>query len=420
MQLRPILVPIRRAATKLGAFGLTMVTTMAASLLSFPIVITVAGATIWGEIALAQAIAAVAGVGVAWGWGVLGPATVAGLPTDQRGAYYAQSLVLRGALFTLATPVLAIVAWFVFDQSKLIGFAAALSALTTVLGGGWFYVGEGRPWRLFAIVTTPTVAGVVVGAGLTIILQSALAFVVSQLIAAVIGVLASSLDILRRHRVRRSDLRPQVLLASLIANSSGVLLTATSALYVNVPLMVVNAIAPWSTASYAMADKLYKMARTATGVVSQVTQGYVPAGSDEGRLRRIKRALGLAAVTAVAAGIAYLSLSPVASSVLSVGRISIDPLVAAALAVALAAVCVSSIVGLSILIALGRIRDVAVSTVVGATVGSVGMLSLGSILGVAGVAIAVSAAELIVLVYQLLALGRTLRDREYLLHKAPI
>lgn len=398
-----------RIAHKLGAFSLTIGLSIATSFLVFPVVIGIAGPIVWSNMAVAQSVAALGSVVVSFGWGVTGPAEVAGLPSAERGVYYAESLASRVWLLLLVAPIVGVVVWLMYPSWALICVLSAYAALLSAVSGSWFFVGEARPWRLLAVSTLPAVVGTVGLCWLLWVTSNLVLFVSLQVVLAVLIAVICAVDILRRHPLHRVTLSPLAAIKRLRGQTASVITSGTAAIYVNGPLIIASAIAPSSAPIYAMADRLLRYTRIGLGPVTQVSQGYVPAGGPGARMQRARRALLGAAIVGTLAGVGFTAVALPLSQLLSLGEVGVPLEIAAALGVSLLAVSVSSVLGLSVLTSLGYTRIVAQSTVVAALLGTVSMLTLGMLWGIIGVAISVALAEIVVVVYQAALLPRAIR-----------
>lgn len=397
-----------RRGRMIGTYALSILLMATVSIGVIPIVVTRAGVDIWAGVATAQAIAGFSAVLVAFGWGVTGPAAVAVADADARGAYFADSVASRFWLFVIIAPIMLIAVKLLAPGDFLVDALVAISLLLPSLGASWFFVGERAPWRLLLIENMPRATGTALGALALALTGEPVWFGAVQALGAVGAVTLSWRDVLSRHRVRPA-LHPGPAFRRLASQASGVVAAGTAALYVNLPLVVVASLVPEATAIYALADKIQKFATTAYTPVLQIAQGYVPNADPEKRVKRARRATLVSFALGIVAAVAYILLMPLTSNVLSGGTLKPDTSLAVPLGIGLGAVCVSAITGLACLTAFGAVRQVAVSTVLGAVVGVPLIVLLGLTDGSLGIAWAVSVSEVLVVGYQLGALHRILR-----------
>ncbi|GAA2749791.1 polysaccharide biosynthesis C-terminal domain-containing protein [Amnibacterium kyonggiense] len=402
----------RHLVRRLGGFGSSVVINGVISLAVVPIVITQAGADLWAGIAVAQSIASFVAVVVTFGWAVTGPATVAGLSDEERSGYFRASVAARVWLAVPSVPIMIGAVILLAPGDRLADVLAALALLLPALGSSWFFVGEGSPRRLLLNETVPRAAGTALGALLLLTTHLPLeVFAGGQALGAVAAVALGWRSVLRRYPGRlRFDLRADV--HRLRGQTGGVVTAVTAALYVNLPVVLAGVLLPNQVAVYAVVDKLQKLALTALGPVFQVTQGSVGSADPVLRPARARSVGRVALVLGAAVALGFALLGGLGVQILSSGRISVPPLLVAALGVALGAVSTSAIIGLSCLTALGAVKQVAVSTVLGAIVGIPAILVGGILFGVTGIAIAAALSEVVVAVYQVQVLRRRIGASE--------
>src|SRR4051794_30938992 len=93
-----------------GGFAFNMFIVAGSSLVAIPLVIGLAGGNVWAAVTVAQTVGALAAILVAFGWGVLGPATVAKMHADaDQRQYFTDSLAARAYLFALTAVPMALV-----------------------------------------------------------------------------------------------------------------------------------------------------------------------------------------------------------------------------------------------------------------------------------------------------------------------
>lgn len=396
----------RRLVGKLGGFGGSVLVNGLISIAVVPIVIAAVGAGMWAGVAIAQAIGSFVCVVVTFGWAVTGPATVAGLPVTSRGSYFRDSLASRIWLALGTAPFLVALVLLFAPGDHAADVLAAIALVIPALGASWFFVGEGDPRRLLLCDTLPRAIGTVSGAVLLLTTHSPLeVFSAGQVLGAGVSAVLGARSVVRRHPgAFRLSLGPD--LRRLRSQSHGMVTAVTAALYVNLPVILAGIIVPQQAAVYALVDKLQKLALTALGPVFQVSQGMVggaPEAERVGRARLVGRtAIGVGTAVAVL----FAALGPAGAHVLSGGVVSPPFALVVALGIALGSISVSAIVGLSCLTALGAVREVAVSTVLGAIIGIPAIIAAGLAFGIVGIGIAAALSEVVVTGFQLIVLRR--------------
>ncbi len=375
-----------------------------------PIIISTVGGPTWASLAVAQAIGSVFAVIVAFGWGVTGPGMIASAGEQFRHNMYADSIKVRLVLFGILAPVAVVVISSVAIREEAASSIYGLSMLVAALGGAWYFVGEKKPGRLILLETLPRVFGVLIGTLILALGGSLLWFVLAQIVGA--GVAAScSAAVILRSSAKPSAVRAKRFFPwySLRDQISGVVTASTAAVYVNAPLIFVTMVVPGSAPMYAVADKLMRLALAAYGPVTQVAQGAV--GSEDRMLLRQRtiRAIRISIPLALSLGTGFAMLLPLGVALMSAGTVVTGFGLSAPLGIAFACIALSQVTGLACLVALGRSRVVAMSTVMGALVGLPLLIVGGTWLNVDGIAWAVATSEGIVVTLQLVVLSRILR-----------
>lgn len=397
----------RMAVGRLSGFTVSVILVTVLGVVSIPLLIESVGDTAWGRLVLVQTVAQFGGILVAFGWGAVGAATVAGLPDGRRPAFFRRSLRARFLLYLCVSPFIALLLFALTRGDALVSILGAVVYLLPYLGANWYFTGEGRPKRLLLFDTVPTIAGAVlglIGSWLTGQLWVYLLFQGLGYLAAV----TISAQVVRRspHEAGFEDRTPLKIL--LISQRHAVSATLVSALYVTLPMIAVQTFLPGVQPMYAVADRLFKYASVAFLPIQQFFQSWVP-GNEDGRPRRMRIATVAAIGIGVLAGTLIALLSPWASTLLSLGSIPVPWEVSLPLGVAFIGIATAAVVGYACLVSLGRVRALAVSTMIGALVGAP-LIILFAVLGsVPAVAWAVAISELCVAGYQLLVLRKELR-----------
>ena len=392
-----------------GGYGLAVVIGGVLSIAVIPIVIVVAGPDSWATIAVAQAVGGFAFVFVAAGWGVTGPTLTAQTDVPDRGQFYVDTLTTRAWLFLILLVPSCVIAVQLSQGDPSLASITVAGGLFTALSAGWFFVGEGSPIRFLLLETLPRNVATVVGAIALIVTEDAVWFVTAQLAGAVAATIISSINIMLRHPgwiVRWSFVRS---MARLKGQTSAVAMAATAAVYVNLPIVIVQVVLPSATAMYALAERIVRLALYSTRPFVQVSQGYVPSKDPAQQSRRARRVVNLAIPASVVGGLLYAIFAPFAGAVLSGGELDIPFALAIPMGIALAAMLSSQFTGFACLTAFGLTRVLALSTIAGAVTAAVLLIPGALLFGTVGLAYGLAASELVVLIVQLVALAPHLR-----------
>lgn len=315
---------IHTGVARLFGFGLSVVILGVVSLVAVPAMISTGGQIAWGAIALGQAIGTSGGVIAAFGWGLFGPAEVAGASATQRRTGYLESVVAR---MTLLLPVALIAASlaFVFAPGRP-DFAAiaAISATTTGLSANWYFVGLARPYVMLVLETIPRASGLAAGIVFMRLGYSAVALPVCACVGMISAFAISSVWVLRSTvREGAERVRPRPLRVVLTSHRHGVATDFAMTTYAAAPLMIVSAIAPAVQPTFALADRFGRQADVALAPARTVLQGWVPKATGSARVARARTALLASASFSIAVGLGLVVVGPALMGWLGNGQISV-------------------------------------------------------------------------------------------------
>ena len=137
-------------------------------------------------------------------------------------------------------------------------------------------------------------------------------------------------------------------------------MSATSSIYVNVPIVLIDIFLPQATAVYALAERIVRLALYSTRPVVQIAQGWVPSPDPDELAARARRVTAIALGLGALGGIVYAVAGPWIGDLLSGGTLAIPLALAVPMAVNLAAILASQLTGFACLTAFGpdpRARD---------------------------------------------------------------
>lgn len=395
---------------RFGGFATSLVFSTVINLLAIPFVISTLGKETWGELALAQATAAIFGIVVAFGWGTVGAALVASLPPHERAQMFLDSLVSRTYLFFLAAPVMFVTVLLLAKVEPLVAALASVGYMLPFAGASWFFIGQAKPWKLFLLDVLPQGMGLVMGVVMIQFFPQPLVFVLSLLVFNLVAVVLGGIGALTgAAQPPKADFRFYPAMKRLKDQRHGVIAAGTGSLNSNLPMLVVNQIVTAALPQYALADKLFRFAVAGFGPILQVIQGWIPEAGPSHSALRIRKVARLTPAVGLLAGIVLAVLTPWASALFSGGAISIDYSLSIPFGIILGGVLVAQVVGLACLIPLGKGAALARSTAIGAAFNIPLMFVLGSLFQAPGVAWAVGIAELVVAGYQLAVVHSSLR-----------
>lgn len=403
---------------RLSVFAVSVATNGVVSIFAIPLLVHGVGAQTWAAMATGQVIGGVASAVVAWGWGVVGAAEVAALPSGLRLTYFRQSLGIRLSLLGPAAAIAGTASVMLCHRSG--ATAAGVAVATTVSGvsASWFFVGVGQPAGLLWFDTAPrgvaTVLGVIaVGLG-----ASALVYPLLLLLGTCLGALLGTVRVLQMRSPSQIEACIPVNSGSLLNKGSrqvllrqapavaGTLLAAT---YLSLPLTFVAGLAPSAVPTYAIADKLLRLALAAATPLAQVTQGWVPSAGEQELPGRVSRAFRLVGALSLVAAVVFALVAPLIGYALTGGAISLSIALSIPLGLAFGSSILTQTVGLACLVPLGRGRAFVQAALLGAGVTLPLQLVLTPRCGGTGSAWAVAAAEMSVLMWEVFILRRALK-----------
>ena len=400
---------LRRTAGRLSGFTLSVLLVSLLGIISIPWLTATVGGEEWGRLVLVQTVAQFGGILVAFGWGAVGAATVAGIREDRRPAFFRRSLHARALLYAIVFPIIAVLLILLLRGDLLIAILGAAVYLLPYIGASWYFTGEGRPRRLLLFDTVPTLVGALLGLLGASLTGQLWVYLVGQGLGYIAAVSGSAFVVRRSPQDHEYEDRTPIT-ALLASQRHAVSATMVTGLYVTLPMVAVQTFLPALLPMYAIADRLFKYASIAFLPIQQFFQGWVP-GADEGRPRRMRIATLSAMGIGVVAGGLIALLSPWASTLLVVDGDPVPISVSLPLGVAFVGIATAAVVGYACLVTLGRVRALAVSTAIGAAVGAPLIILFAMLGSVPAVAWAVAISELCVAAYQLFVLRSTMRAR---------
>ncbi len=401
----------RRAVSVLAGYLAVPLLAAVSPLLALPAITATYGDAAWAAIALGQSLGATAGVVAELGWGMSGTQRVARQAPRNRARLFALSLVTKAMVGVPVIGAAAVAAALLAPAHPLEASLVACGAGIGMFAGGWVFIGTMRP-RLF-LVTEVLPRAVLVAASAVVITAGGplIAYAAALLLAALSAPVAGAVVL----GVRAADLgrvSPRRLLRVLRFQLAALSTNVFSSLYISLGVTVATLGSPHSTLLYASMDRLLRMTQQVMAAPNSLLKGWVGRVVDPAA--RVERAVGavrLAAGGGLLAGTTFALGSPVAARLIFSGTVEVPPAAAVLGGLSIAVICTSMASGFVLLVALGRMDEVARSAAAGAVVG-IPLILVGSATGGGvGALSGQLAAESVVLAYQLAAAGRALRRR---------
>lgn len=351
-------------------YGTSVVLLACASLALINAIVVADGPTVWGAVALGQAVGYVSCIVVGYGWALSGPAVIARGGTAERRREYAESLRVRLLLVLPGSAAAALAAAAIDPDQALYAAAGAASFTLTGLTGNWYFVGLARPFALLLLETLPRVIGmmagvalvrhghgVLVGLGCT---SAGMLFAFALVTAYVAWTTAGDVG----HRAPRRRLGEV-----LAAHGHGVVSASMSSVYLALPMAVVALVAPAAQPVFALADRVKNQLITAVSPLVTVLQAWVPRGGDADCRARARSAMVIAVVFAVVVAAGFMAVGPPLFRWLGDAEIPVDGGLVVLVAVLTAVAVIDQVVAKAVLAPLDRLHVVSRATTWSTVVG---------------------------------------------------
>jgi hypothetical protein len=397
--------------TRLGYFGATVLLNGAISLLTIPIVVSVVGADSWASMATGQSIGASLAALVLFGWGLTGPGTVAMTTPDGRPQLYLDSLTARAVLLLPSLALQAGVTLAVAPSDKFVAVVSGTAMLLAGASANWYFTGSGRSGLFLTLDTVPRVAGTIAGLLLVVSTGNLLYFALAQLAGSLFAMAASATVILWREPLDyRAALRWPRIATSLVQQRHGILATGLNAAFTPAALGVVALLAPATLPVFVLANRLTGFIGMALSPLFMLFQGWVPAATGQERVRRLRIAGIVSAAGAVFSGILCAALLPTFGLFLTHGEVVVSVSLSIAFGILAIVQTGSPFLSAVGLMAVGQVRTIAHSTVVGVPLAIV-LLTIAELVGAAEFAVwGLILGGGVIAAWQVVAIHRAIRD----------
>lgn len=401
---------LKRAATRMGGFTVSVVITGLTGLMTIPIVVASAGSGVWASMAVGQTIGVIATVLIAFGWAQLGPTEIARADQRSRALYYKESLIVRLFAYVLASPGIVFISLLLSPGDRLITVISALGTAMLAVGGAWYFIGASEPISLLLVETLPRAVSAWIGTAITFASGTGVPAAVGLAIGPLAAVCLSAITIRRRNGpADRSSIRS--IWASVRRQVNGIGIGVFSTIYQSMPLLIVSAALPQATATYALGDRIRQQAMTAVTPVAQSAQGWVPRAKKDELRRRVTSMRNIALLLAVAGAALFCAVMPFAAHLLGAGEVHVGWGLTIPFGITFGVNTATLIIGNACLLPLGKSGAVAASAIAGTVVITASLIVFAVVPSEVTIAVATSVAQMSVLTIQLLSLQRALSVR---------
>lgn|GEM_PF-6996930 len=364
-------------------------------LIALPLITRAAGPGGFAEIAIGQALGTLAATLITFGWAVRGPVEAARSSHPSR--VFRASIVVRGANSLVVLPLVALIAALASHaDDHALAIVSALAFSLQGLSLGWYAVGVGRPLLSLVFDALPRIILNLVGALAALLTATPLLYPAILLVGTFAAFVAATWFIGFRERfsVRGAltDARGAYRGGWRTALAAGLLTFSETA-----PLSTLGVAGSPAAIGFAPFDRVLKYGYIGVYMITGSFQGWVSSAQGDAGLRRMRRAVGIHALLAVALGAGFALVAPWATPVVLGPGFEIAPLTALFGGIALAAMTVATALGICVVLPSGRDGAYLAAVCVGAILIVPAVLAGSALLGVAGAAGGVAVVQVAVL-----------------------
>lgn len=375
------------------------------SVFSIPVIVKVAGAEGWASIAVGQAAGNISAVLIGLGWGYSGVTVVTSSTTVERGSLIRDSAVARLVVAPFVIGIMCAGLIVLPSADTELSLLAAIGMALVGLGSPWFFAGIGKPEQLLVFDTLPRLFVPLLGLVAALFYHDPRPYLYAIILSALVSAL---LSLLRATRTYSAPWRFAGALRNSLAQVWAGITVIVASTYLSLPTLILGAVAPSAVPSYALVERIGRYASLAMTPFYQWQQGWVASGGD--RIPRRARQAALNGVTiGLGVGLVTAAVTPFLGSVLTGSEISVTPPLVIVMGLVVSVSLISRSTGSSSLLALGRNRLIAISTVAGAAAGVPLIGVLGATWGADGAALGLLTSEIVVIAIQAIGLRSALR-----------
>ncbi len=401
----------RRLTANTTAYILIPILAAVSPLLVLPAITANHGASAWASVAIGQSIGTALATVVELGWGLNGPQRVARTSGRSSLRWLTLSLQTKMVALVPASIVAVVAAASLAPSDSLTSSLVACAMTTSALTATWFFLGKGAPWLILATDGLPRLACLGLSAmflvmGAPLVTYPLLGLLLPSAVAPCLA-----LYIAARSAPKSTKLwwRSRAVISALKLQSTALFARAASAVYIALPITLVSIASPASVAAFAAGERLMRMGLAAVAVVPNAMQAWVGAPADrQSKWSRAKRAMAANAALGFIAAMVFGLAAPWAITWVFSGVVALDTISVWLFALAIFIICTSRGTGGIGLVALTRVRAIAISAAAGATVGVPAILVGAAWGGVPGAVAGEIIAELTVLAVQVIAIRKRL------------
>lgn len=379
-------------------------------LIALPAITSVHGGSAWVAVAIGQSLGGTAGVIVELGWGLNGSQRAARMSRRNQAQTFAMSIVTKAIVGVPIIGASAVLAAVLAPSNGLDAALVALAAGIAMFSAGWIFIGTLRP-RLFLFTEVLPRTLLILLAGWMIALGGPLLWYSGALLVAAIAAPIAGAVVLGMKWRYLTLLSPRRAWKVIRFQWSALQVNIYSSLYISLGTTIVTLGSVNASLLYASVDRIQRMYQQVLRTQTYVFKGWVGRETNPGeRVRRAIRSTWISAAIGVLSGIVFAISSPWVADLVFSGQVVVSPLVSIIAGLNIAVICASMSSGGVLLVALGRVKSVATSALVGAILGLPAMFFGAMFFGGVGALVGQLVAESAVLVVQLAAARRRVRE----------
>jgi hypothetical protein len=379
--------------------ALPMVTLSLINLLSIPLIISKSSLEIWNEIVVAQAIGSIGAIVIGFGWGVSGPVQVGTVKMKQAIEIFSLSVVSKIAISFFVAPICLAITLAIVGRGLHV-ILGCLGSLVLGFSSSWFFVGKKRYKELLWLDTCPRVILYLIGIMLCMIVNQINALLLMIFLGGLTGsvlpvtsILKSNLSMLNPIKIKR------VFIFTTLSNQKyGFLTVLLSSVYVTLPIILVQVIAPIASPAFNLGLKIVKLSTMLFIPISQFLQGWIVNSSEIFTKLRIGNRITL--LSTICITIFTFLFGQRIINFVSSGNLFLSSRALLTISAIVFLICMTQFIGLTGLFILKRGADVPKSTFLGAVIGSPLTALLAHRLGAQGALLGILVSEFVVFAWQ--------------------
>jgi hypothetical protein len=398
-----------KVGVSVGNLALPMVSVSLINLLSIPLIISNSSLVIWNEIVVAQAIGSIGAIVIGFGWGVSGPVQVGTVEMKQAIEIFAMSVVSKIGISFFTAPICIAITLAIVGR-ELHAILGCLGSLVLGFSSSWFFVGKKRYKELFLLDTCPRVTLYLIGIMLCIKGNQINALLLMIFLAGLTGSLLPVSSILKSNFSMLNILKIKwmFIFTTLASQKHGFFTVLLSSVYVTLPIILVQMIAPIASPVFNLGLKIVKLSTMIFIPISQFLQGWIVNSSQI--FARLKIGNRITFFATICITFFTFMFGQRITNFVSDSSLILSRNLLLTISATVFLICMTQFIGLTGLFILNHGVDVPKSTFLGAVIGSPLTAFLAFRLDAQGALLGVLVSELVVFAWQLSVYLREMKN----------